>query len=341
MRKSELIESNVDKSTLFRSSTVSPIMGAKGLVGMKINGAYDVHFDRRSNETRQVTIGIDPMRVIDHYKGGIFHLADDRIVDYRDNKYKGFIHNETSINELSSRIGFLQTKNNSRLFARNRTAQFEHEAFARGGVFDVEIGFGWSAFSPMIDSNFEMMRALCENMMVFGRGTVMSRRIPLISDWESNMAVSNDVLKHVFQTTVADRLLVMPDERINLADMMLIKSEVLKKAEDTGATPESRLFLRNLLEKIGTIEDPELSGVLTTNDYKRIPVPISTYDAMNMATEVVTHHCGDEPSAKLQAFAVSCIFDKKRQTNLTSQEVFSTTNTFDDPDRAFWAETVH
>lgn len=338
-RIANLISAPVAASSLVRSTSVTPIMDSRGLIGMKIDKLFDVPLSKNSNEARQVAIGVDPMRVVEQYAGGLFHLADDQVVDYRPAAYTGFVHDANALTELTARIGFL--KSGKDLIPRNRTAQFQHEAFAKGGVFDVDVGFEWSAFSPTIDSRFEMVRSLCTNEMVFGKGTVMSRSIPMISDWQSNMAISNDVLKHIFNTTVTGRLEAMPTERASLADVRLLKSEISRQLDNEKATVESRKFLDNLMSKIATLDTLELPKSLTVNDLKRIAVPMSVYDAMNIATEVTTHHSDDAPSNKLKAFAVSCIFDKKRQSNILSEEIFTSTSTFNDPDRAFWAETVH
>lgn len=339
-RVEDFVPSPVKKSEIIRSTSVQPIITAGKLTGMKVDRQFDIALDKSSGDAKQVELGVDPNIVVGRYVNGWFHIADDQVIDHRDNKYTGFVHKQNSLDELGNRIGFLQNPKNHALTARNRTSRFEHEAFSKGGVFDVDIGFRWSAFTPMIESHFEMVRALCSNQMIFGRDTVMSRNIPLINEWENNMAISNDVLKHIFNTTVKQRLVEMPNERASLADVELIQTSVTKQIGDTNITQESRLFLHNLLEKLKFIDEyPDLSA-LTVNDKKRIPVPVSVYDAMNIATEVSTHH-SVQRSAKLQAFATSCIFDKKRQSNLSSEAVFTSDSTFDDPDRAFWAETVH
>lgn len=340
VRTPHLVSAPVSASRILRSKSVSPIMNDKGLTGMKIDKTFDVPFALSSSEARQVAIGVDPIQVLKQYENGFFHMADDQVVDYRPNSYTGFLHSPDALAELTARIGFLKQGND--LVPRNRTAQFEHEAFAKGGVFDVDVGFRWSAFSPDIDSHFEMIRALCSNQMIFGKGTVMSRSIPLISDWQANMAISNDVLKHIFHTTVTGRLNDMPEERASLADARFLEAEVVRRLEDDEKlSDDSFKVLSNLMEKMSFIKEVTLPKSLTTNDVKRIPVPMSVYDAMNIATELSTHHSDNTPSSKLKAFAVSCIFDKKRQSNISSEEIFTTTNTFNDPDRAFWGETVH
>lgn len=339
-RTPHFLSAPVSTSRIIRSKSISPIMTPKGLVGMKLDKTFDVPIAASSNEARQVAIGIDPVQVLKQYENGFFHMADDQVVDYRPNTYTGFLHTPDALSELTARIGFLKSGN--AIIPRNRTAQFEHEAFARGGVFDVDVGFRWSAFSPEIDSHFEMVRALCSNQMIFGKGTVMSRSIPLISDWQANMAISNDVLKHIFHTTVTGRLNDMPEERASLADARFLEAEIARRLEeDEKLTKDSAKFLSNLMDKMSFIKEVQLPKSLTTNDVKRIPVPMSVYDAMNIATELSTHHSDNTPSNKLKAFAVSCIFDKKRQSNIASEEIFTTTSTFNDPDRAFWGETVH
>lgn len=338
--RTDWVTSKVKTSEVLRSTLVQPIITAGKLTGMKVDRQFDVQFDKSSGDTKQVELGVDPNIVVGRYVNGWFHIVDNQIIEHRDNKYTGFVHSPNSLGELGNRIGFLQDPNAHGIIARNRTSVFEHEAFSKGGTFDVSIGFRWSAFTPMIESHFEMVRALCSNQMIFGRDTVMSRNIPLINEWENNMAISNDVLKHIFNTTIKTRLLDMPHERASLADIELIQTIVAKQIGETDATPESRAFLQNLLGKIGFIDDYPNLSMLTVNDKKRIPVPVSVYDAMNIATEVSTHYL-NQRSTKLQAFATSCIFDKKRQSNLISEAVFTSDSTFDDPDRAFWAETVH
>lgn len=331
------------ENRLFKSTRVAPLTSKQGGFGMLIDNEYSLFFPKSSDVTRQAEMGVDPELLVKPYLGGTFHLVDDQIISHRKSDYTGFTHNTNSIQELSSRVGFVKDSSGN-IIARNTTSNFDHNAFdSSGGQFNVDIGFEWSAFSPSIESHFEMVRALCTNMMIFGRGTVMSRSVPIINDWHANMEISNHVLKRVFETTVSKRLSDMPHERANLSDVLLLDSQASATLASDKLDRAARTFIENLKSKLDPITSQPGIKQLSSSDHKRIATPVSAFDAFNIATEMTTHYLptSDVSPAKLQAFSNSLIFDRKRQLNIGSDGSDSMHNTFESVDTAFFAETCH
>jgi hypothetical protein len=330
------------ENRLFKASSVVPIQTPTGLK-MRIDGAYDMNFPKSSDVAKQYEMGTAPELLVRPYVGGTFHVVDEQIIDHRKNDYKGYIHTEAAVRELSNRIGFVKSSSNSEIVARNTTSKFEHSAFnSSGGQFDVDIGFNWSAFSPNVESHFEMVRALCENQMIFGKGTVMSRTVPIINNWESNMEVANHVLKRIFETTISQRLADMPSERINLADVKLLGHQIESVLASDKIQKQARAFVNNIKAKLSPIIEMPGMRSLALNDLKRIASPVSVFDAFNIATEMTSHYMPEDvSSSKLQAFSNSCIFDRKRQMNIASESMDCVSDTFNDADTAFFAETCH
>jgi hypothetical protein len=324
------------------AKVVTPIHTSTGGFAFRVDDQYDITFSKSSDVVRQLELGIDPELLAQPYVDGKFHIVDDQIIDYRRSGYTGFLHTPDSLKELSRRIGFTKDGFGS-ISAKNSTSRFEHNAFdSAGGQFDVDIGFQWSAFSPNLESHFEMVRQLCSNGHVFGQGTVMSRSVPIISGWESNMEVANHVLKRVFETTVTSRLEHMPSERIALSDVRVLGHQVDAILASDRTQVLARKFVESLKAKLSPIlAQPGVSS-LSTGDLKRIASPISTFDAFNIATELTSHYMAEDLSkSKLQAFSNSCIFDHKRQLNIESTGSEMMSDTFQDADRAFFAETCH
>lgn len=318
---------------------------SKGDTCVAINDEWEVKLDRRHNAVGQLALGIDPELLKPTFLEGRYFLVDDQIVDFRTGDHLGFEHDEAGLMNLIKAVGMTVDKA-GKIRARSITGKFEYDATnSEGGLFDIQQGFTWSPFSLDINAALEMLRLACYNGLVVS-DPVMNHKIPVMNGWEENLAIANDVIRHAFDHKVGPRLAAMPTESISLHDAMglcdllgnCINGNVKK---DVVLNHNELAAIHQKLELVVTDE----ARALQKNLLKFISVPITAFDAMNVATECATHYIrpGTSESNKLIGVANNLLFSTARQAALdvNLDNLVMDTKVFADTDKAFFGETCH
>lgn len=233
----------------------------------------------------------------------------------------------------------------SKLFTSRMTESFEFNAFGtEGGAFDVGIGFSWSPFSTDIKSFTNLVRFVCSNMMAVSDPS-MSFNIPMINDWEQNLDVSNNALRHMFEKVVGPRIEQMPNERISLFDLEVIQNLVtsLLNSDRDKVKFEAKPKLHRLSDNVQHVMSLADAKGVSGSASRLIEAPVTAFDAYNIATEVNSHYL-TERNDKFQQFANSLIFDSERRNKAIEADLDDMTidnHTFEDPDAAFFGQTCH
>lgn len=313
-----------------------------------INDEYELQLDRRSNTVGQLLLGIDPEDLKQPFMDGRFFIVDDQVVDHRLAGQGGFEHSMKSIEALVRNVGLVSNTKTGKIIARSITSDFEYNPFdSLGGLFNVDLGFRWSPFSVDINSLIEMVRQICENGLAVS-SPVVDCKIPIIGGWEDNLKLSNDVLSHVFHKKVDPRMKALPEERISLADAVLLTDILESLTSERRSNKDDALDHNSLVQIRDTLVDnivtPDVKA-MQKNILKFIPAPMTGFDAMNICTEIQTHYVRRDsaPSSRLQGLATNILFDDKRQANLNVNldTLVMDAKTFADTDRAFFGETCH
>lgn len=310
-----------------------------------IDGEWEIKLDRRNNVVGQLALGVDPKELKHSFLGGRYFVVDDQIVDYRLAENLGkFMHDEKGLANLVSKVGMSMNQSGI-IQAKSVTGKFDYEAGQSDGLqFAIDIGFEWSPFSLDIDSLLSLVRLACYNGLVVS-DPIMNHKIPVMNGWEENLKIANEVLSHSFYHKVGPRLNQLQDEMINMHDAMglcdLIGSALGDKKEGTIINHNEVVRIHELLEPVVT---SDVRG-MQKNLLKFIGAPITAFDAMNVATELATHHINPwSPAAKkLSGFANNLLFSELRQSNLAVNldNLVMDTKVFGDADQAFWGITCH
>ncbi|MNI39896.1 hypothetical protein D3C73_940890 [compost metagenome] len=189
-----------------------------------------------------------------------------------------------------------------------------------------------------------MLRLACYNGLMV-TDPVMSHKIPVMNGWEENLQIANDVLRHSFDHKVGPRMKQLPHEMINMHDAMglcdLIGAALGDKKEGVIINHNEVVRIKELLDPVVT---PEVRS-MQKNLLKFIGAPITAYDAMNVATELASHHINPfTPAAKkLAGFANNLLFSELRQNNLAVNldNLVMDTKVFSNADQAFFGMTCH
>lgn len=346
-----------DNFFLHTPSTVDFKLASSSSYEVIIDNKWTVPLDRRSQIGGQLKLGVNQTQLKQEFLEGSFFIVDDHVIDHRLKSDLKFIHKDDAIRSLADALGFAKmapvepgfldraTRKMSRTapMARSQTEKFECNATeTMGGQFDIKIGFSWSPYDIDINSYIEMWRQVCENGAV-AQSPLMNHRIPMLNKWEENLAISNQVIRHSFDKTVFPRLKALPNERISMADMQVLFRIVRDQAASTQQHSDSLAHLHEIEEKLSGAWDPAANS-LKTNILKFIPAPVTAFDAMNIATEIGTHHVArDRTGGRAQAFVNGLIFDESRQRNLNVNldNLVVDGETFGQVDQAFFGTTCH
>lgn len=317
-----------------------------------LDDTFQVKLDKRNPMLGMIELGIDPDELKPEVLEGRFFIVDDEVVDYRFKKDLKFEHNEESVKALVDKLGFATRVGNPRnAFSTARgpiQARATREAFevnpldSMGGQFDIHIGFNWSPFDLDIHSVIEMWRQVCENGAI-AQSPILDNRIPMMNRWEENLAISDRVVRHNFDKLVLPRLAALSSERVTLADVAQLQSIIGNLQQSKHLRSHSVMALKKMEE---VVDRAWLPGThqLKKNMLKFVPAPMTAYDAYNIVTEATTHHLGrDRTNHQGAAFVSSLIFnaDRQRSSRTELDSLVTDTETFANPDKAFFGETCH
>ena len=350
-----------DNWSIRAPSKVDFLYGGNKSWSVQLDDELTFNLDRRSPIAGQLNLDVDRDHLIEQFTEGRFFVVDDEVIDYRLQADLKFLHKDEDIKQLVDHLGFakpisgaFQPGNRNRhtrhgisrvIQARSQTEAFEASAIdSLGGQFDIYTGFKWSPFSLDIHSYIEMWRLVCENGAI-ANAPLVNARIPMMNQWKENLEISNQVIRHNFDKIVMPRLAALPNERISMADLFTLRGIVsnLASTEDKDFKTNSIKHLANISAQLENAWDPRADN-LGRNNLKFIPAPVSAFDAMNIATEVTTHHVAkDRTNARGQAFVNDLIFSetRRRNMNVDVNNLVTDVNTFDNVDRAFFGITCH
>lgn len=318
---------------------------------MYLDDKFKVELDPRGPIAGQLALGIDPDEVKPEVLEGRYFVVDDKVVDHRLKSQFKFQHSDESIKALVDKLGFAQTvtmdgfgqERRGKVVARATREAFEINPLdSIGGQFDIHIGFQWSPFDLDIHSIIEMWRQVCTNGAI-AKSPILDNKIPMLNRWEENLAISDRVVRHNFDKLVLPRLAALPSERITLADVAALMGILSNLQQSKHLHSHSVMALAQMEEVVSQAWLPGASA-LKKNMQKFVAAPMTAYDAYNIVTEAATHHLGrDRNNHQAAAFTSSLIFnaDRQRSSRTELDSLTTDTNTFANPDRAFFGETCH
>lgn len=318
---------------------------------MYLDDKFKVALDPRGSIAGQISLGIDPDDVKPEVLEGRYFIVDDHVVDHRLKSQFKFQHSDESIKALVDKLGFAQSLTTDHQGRERRgavQARATREAFevnpldSIGGQFDIHIGFHWSPFDLDIHSIIEMWRQVCSNGAI-AKSPILDNKIPMLNRWEENLAISDRVVRHSFDKLVLPRLKALPNERITLADVAALSGILNNLQQSKHLHSHSIMALKKMEEFVDSAWLPGAND-LKKNMQKFVSAPMTAYDAYNIVTEAATHHLGrDKNNHQAAAFTSSLIFnaDRQRSSRTELDSLTTDTNTFANPDRAFFGETCH
>lgn len=345
---------DVNSHMIHTPSKVDFYMGG-GNSHVYLDDEFKVELGARSPIANMYHLGMDEADLKAEILGGRYFIVNDKVVDHRLKSDLKFEHSTESVKALVDKLGFASRANQIDIIGGRQiqssgpiVARATRESFQvnpldiPGSQFDIHIGFNWSPFELDIHSVIEMWRLVCSNGAI-AQSPILDNKIPMLNRWEENLAISDRVVRHNFDKLVLPRLAALPEERITLADVAALRGIINGMQQSKHLRGTSVMALSKMEE---VVDGAWLSGSdkLKKNMLKFVQAPMTAYDAYNIVTEASTHHLGrDRTNHTAQAFVSSLIFnaDRQRSSRTELDSLMTDTNTFANPDRAFFAETCH
>jgi hypothetical protein len=321
-----------------------------------IDDKYEHTFPHKSRIVKNLQI-MTPEQMSERLTGGHYFFVEDKLYDFREGNYKGFIQNDETILQLIDLLGINEVQRDDMRVHDNVTSPrfklgkkwSDHPisvaAFKDGGEFRSELHYGWSPFMKTINSAFKLERLICTNGMR-GMRSFMNTKIPLVNRWSEHLDMANMQIQNKVDAICTRRFAEMANERASVGELVNLASHAEERI--VSGNDSNRFVLQNeRLRNLRDIVNPReyLKDVYQSNVFKKggpagmqYPGHLTTLDAFNIATEIRSHSKAQPKSTTraLDMIANDLVFDHKNIILPSSGKVSRKLSAFSDPDAAFF-----
>lgn len=326
-----------------------------------INGEYQHRFDAKSRVSKHLDL-MTAQDLQDRLNGGSYFMVDDKLVDFRDGLYNGFIHEDRGIATFMEILGY-QDRNTLPLHrgSRRKRGEDDHSdivlrkvwsdneitvpGYAQGGDFNSQLSFTWNPFVKTINSSFDLIRLICTNGMV-GMTSFLNTKIPLFNRWEEHLDIASRQIQNKVNSVIIDRVQQMSLERASVADCLLLGQHAFDRLYAPGEkTTEERERLIQLMAALSPQE--HLGHVYQSSVFEdknraaQLPAHLTNFDAFNIATELRSHTGQTSKSSDnaLDKFANSILFDREDNYVANASRMSAPKQAaFSSPEKAFFGK---
>lgn len=323
-----------------------------------INDDYVHEFPHTSRVSKHLDM-MEPNDLATRLTGGDFFIVENKLVDFRDGQYNGFVHENHTIDTMMNLLGYQyktdlnqhhrkqNDENDSQIVLRKVWDKNEISVpgYLHGGDFHSLLSFQWNPFVKTINSAFDLVRLICTNGMV-GVTSFLNNKIPVMNRWEEHLDIASRQIQNKVNDIVIQRVQQMALDRASVNDCLQLETHAVERFSNSTDKDElnrlqSILFavsaqqhLSNVY-KDGVFQDKNLAA--------QLPAHLSAFDVFNIATELRTHTTDTTKSSNfaLDKFANNILFDRETNYNQSAAVVSSSsTASFADPERAFYGDLL-
>ncbi len=346
------------------------VIGAKGKATpqAKISVGDNEHIFSAKSRVSKALETMSPEDLQARLSGGQFFFVNDKLIDFRDAQYDGFVHTDANIDSLMEHIGVRAVQRRERIghgnlvtgsgiILSNRWNQenFQVEGYQEGGAFTSNLHYDWNPFHQHVRGVFELVRLICENGMI-GSSDIFNARIPVVNRWEEHLEIAARQIQNKVNSNVSNRLSMMGSERATVGELQLISGHAENRLLESNFLEfdsyEHYEEVRKSLRNINSIANPEIH---LANHYKdstfedrnltaQLPGHLSLFDAWNLVTELFSHtkEVTSSSNVALQKMANSLVFDgAKRNARLNRTDVSAPIlSSFSSTETAFFGQLV-
>jgi len=347
--------------TLLRNANIKGQISApnnKGQSGLNItiNDEIEHYFSPESKIGKELGY-LSAQKIIDRLNNGNFFIIGDKMVDYRDNRYSGFIHTDNSIENLYKTLGLTKIEKKSSIFNRFRQhnnsgfeiggawtkSEIEVKALKEGGNFTSNLRFGWNPFSPNVSTKLEIERLICTNGMV-AMTPLLNYKLPVINNWEEHIEIAAKQIGNKVDSLINHRVEEMAHTRATVQELMAVEAFAANRMTNPEISKEERDRLKNIrfaanpkihLDKIYSSKVFENRNLAAHSD-----AHLTQFDAWNMLTEMdsYTKETQGATSLSVQRAANVLLFDSQRHDS--HGKTFKASENLGDHTSAFFGEVA-
>lgn len=221
-----------------------------------INDKFSASFVEQSNITKNYRQ--NKTNCIQKLTGGTYFFIDNELIDHRDSSYKGYIMNDSVVDELMNIIGYTSNLTKKELKGlhlvttgrSNHTLVKYHKSIGMSGG-SIGLYWVWNPFSSVIRFAYKI---------VVDEGEVISNKnfevgkVSVMDDYfyESLLDTSNDFLDFIVKE-IEKRFNKMPNESCSVADMLIINNMARERNVEEIQNETS-------FEHVANIYKPEIVG---------------------------------------------------------------------------------
>lgn len=283
-------------------------------------------------------------------KGAPFVFLGDELIDYRDNRYKGFVHQEDVLNQIADEVGvdthssFKQKhrKKNGKFVLGSKVFSFDFQLDENSNnSFASKLSFPFSPFSPNVECFVGLERLVCLNGMVTN-SSIFNYKIPIINNVQENLRVAirqlSPSIRHDFESHVSK----LQQEQASIAETLRTRHFIQERID-----PEIQNTMElGVLSQLSFVCDVKThcqgydDEIIRSSAAKFYPSHLKRYDVWNILTELDAHtqETKTSTSVAVQRYANTILFNSAtfcERNERTSQ--LNRTSRFDhDNLRALW-----
>lgn len=278
-----------------------------------INDQYQHQFKPRSIVSRSLRVAT-PEQVEKRLQNGSFFIVEGSIIDYKDNRYKGFKHNDDAIAELMSNIGVSLNRQKQLVLKKTwNVNELDIDTFNEGGTFTFDLNYSWSPFRPTVDADFFINRLVCLNGHT-ARSQLMNSKIPLFNRWFDHLQIASVGFNTSFNNLLKERLTYLSKVRASIGQVNHIQRHIETRLQDETLSQDVITRLNNIAEVTSSIHYEKFfkpAALENTSIANQLPSHLTGLDLYNLTTEVSSHSAETERSSQfaLDRFASNILFD--------------------------------
>lgn len=331
-----------------------------------VDGKYSHSFSPKSRVSKHLEM-MPAEDLAARLSGGSYFFINDggdqRLVDFRDGGYNGFVHEEQSIAKFMDILGYQERDRlplhrrrrgsgddeteNAQIILRKQwsTAEITVPGYQAGADFNSELSFTWNPFVKTINSAFDLVRLICTNGMV-GLTNFLNTKVPLFNRWEEHLDIASRQIQNKVNSVVLARVQAMPTERASVAQLLLLEQHAFDRLYAPGVKDEGeRVRLLTLMNALSP--STHLSGVYKSDVFNnkalaaQLPGHLSNYDVWNISTEMRTHThpCAKSSDNALDRVSNGILFEDDSNVIASAARYGNPKpSVFSDPEKAFWGQ---
>ena len=259
---------------MYRNADVQVAREGKNVV-LTIDGDRVTTGNTRSQINRYVK-NSDNDTVSKFLTGGHFAVRNGILDDYRTSQYTGYIQTDEMIKRFY----------NDETLANKAQTEINIAKYGDGGVFNLEAGFTWSAFSPELQTQVSLMRLICANGLSV-RESLLTKKVPIINMYDRHLKIASQQTLKYAEDLLVGKLVDLEHQRASVRDVNLAISHIEQRLKENEECPT----LNRLL-------------ALCTHDYRQyysehalsntaisatLPSHLDQYTLLNCVTEMSSH----------------------------------------------------